>query len=391
LIRLIKPICDFVVLVTTKIAIGLFQAFLLFTGQQWTIVHGKIESLKKVKESLASHGVHHFNSLAEVEKFKREYEQKRRNISKEVIRKFEAELTELIAKEQEQRVFFHKLKKNLEESNQQKINEIARAYQTQKSQQKKLWLGNMLNRAFCIFLNVRNAFWEQIRKKKAKRIISSFGRKLWEINNQITEYQTKRDTLISSRISVQTKDLQRTHQVIKEINPLIAGAIGENLVEKELRKLSDDNILINDFSVAFDPPLYNRKAQDQIFSIQVDHLLISRAGVFVIETKNWSETSLERYDMRSPVEQVRRTGYALYVMLNSRSSFKYGLKHHHWGDKKIPVKNLIAMIHTKPKEEFKYVQIKTLNELTSYISYFDPIFSPNEVLGIFEFQRRKIK
>lgn len=37
------------------------------------------------------------------------------------------------------------------------------------------------------------------------------------------------------------------------------------------------------------------------------------------------------------------------------------------------------MINEKPKEEFKYVKVKTLKELNKYLEYFEPIFSDLEV------------
>ena len=97
---------------------------------------------------------------------------------------------------------------------------------------------------------------------------------------------------------------------------------------------------------------------------------------------------MQRYDLRSPVEQIRRSGYALFVLLNNNTNRMYGLKSHHWGEKQIPVRNLITLIQSKPKEQFKYVQVKTLNELNSYLTYFDPIFSSQEVSGIADYLRR---
>ncbi len=55
------------------------------------------------------------------------------------------------------------------------------------------------------------------------------------------------------------------------------------------------------------------------------------------------------------------------------------LKKHHWGDKQVPIRNLIVMINNKPREKFKFVQIKTLNELNRYINYFEPILDDKEV------------
>jgi hypothetical protein len=40
------------------------------------------------------------------------------------------------------------------------------------------------------------------------------------------------------------------------------------------------------------------------------------------------------------------------------------------------------MINNRPKERFKYVQVKMVKELNDYISHFEPIFSDEEVQNI---------
>lgn len=74
--------------------------------------------------------------------------------------------------------------------------------------------------------------------------------------------------------------------------------------------------LINDFSVKFNRPIYNKAEGDRIFSVQVDHVLIGRSGIVLLETKNWSRASVQNLDMRSPVDQIKRTSFALFVLLN---------------------------------------------------------------------------
>lgn len=83
--------------------------------------------------------------------------------------------------------------------------------------------------------------------------------------------------------------------------------------------------------------------------------------------------------MRSPIEQVSRTGYALYVLLNSRKGVAgIRLVKHHWGERRIPIRSIVVMINEKPDEDFKYVKVKTLKELNSYIEFFQPILSDDE-------------
>ena len=159
--------------------------------------------------------------------------------------------------------------------------------------------------------------------------------------------------------------------------------MGEHKVVKELANLSDENILINDFTLSFHPAIYNRQENDYIKSIQIDHLLVTPSGVFIIETKNWSEKSLASLDLRSPIQQIKRTSFALFnILTGDISKCRINLKRHHWGDRKILIKNVIVMTNSKPNEEFQYVKVLTVNELLNYVKYFKPIFTSSETEAI---------
>lgn len=178
-------------------------------------------------------------------------------------------------------------------------------------------------------------------------------------------------------------ELERKKATIDGLNSFIYGALGEQKVVKRIEVLSDEYFLINDFTVSFSPALYNKKENDYIKSVQIDHILVAPSGIFLIETKNWSEKSLENLSLRSPVEQIKRASFALFYLLNNEiSNYHLSLDRHHWGDKKIPIKNLIVFTNTKPKEEFQYVKILTINELLSYVDYFKPMFSYTETKRI---------
>jgi hypothetical protein len=181
----------------------------------------------------------------------------------------------------------------------------------------------------------------------------------------------------------QLKELERKKRVIDEINTFIYGALGEQSVVRELENLPDEYFLINDFSLSFPTPIYNRQENDYIKSIQIDHVLISPSGIFLIETKNWSKQSLNNPSLWSPVQQIKRANFALFKILTKEiTNSRLNLKRHHWGDRKIPIRNLIVLINLKPNEEFQYVKILTVKELLSYIKYFKPTFSNKETTEI---------
>lgn len=181
-------------------------------------------------------------------------------------------------------------------------------------------------------------------------------------------------------------ELDRKKKIIDDLSSYIYGALGEQKVVRALESLSDEYFLINDFSISFSKPLYYSQEHSYIKSIQIDHILVAPSGVFLIETKNWSEKSMESLSLRSPVDQIKRTSFTLFKLLNNEIENNHiRLEKHHWGDKRISIRNLIVLINTKPKEEFQYVKILGLNELKGYVAYFKPVFSNTETQIITEF------
>ena len=75
----------------------------------------------------------------------------------------------------------------------------------------------------------------------------------------------------SKIISQEYVDLKNLN---KKYNDYDKGLIGESTVTEMLKKLEYDNYLINDVTL------------DKAFG-NIDHILISRYGIFIIETKNW--------------------------------------------------------------------------------------------------------
>ncbi|MCR9017514.1 nuclease-related domain-containing protein [Aquiflexum gelatinilyticum] len=194
------------------------------------------------------------------------------------------------------------------------------------------------------------------------------------------------DEAIRQSYQYPLSELERKKTRIDELNSFIYGALGEQKVVKALETLSDEYFLINDFTVSFSPAIYNRQENDYINSVQIDHILVAPSGIFLIETKNWSEKSLENLNLRSPVQQIKRASFVLFKLLNNEmSNYHLRLDRHHWGDKKVSIRNLIVLTNTKPKEEFQYVKVLAINELLGYINFFKPIFSNSETRRIADF------
>jgi len=351
-----------------------------------TIVVGQIEPLKKLKEILSKNGIAKFNSIGEINKFIKNYEAEKKEIPSIVENSLDEEIKNLHSSQIKSQEIYDDLKAAT-------LNELNLEIKRLEEVSRRAVVISNINLLYKIlyYLNIKilankKSYLEKNAEKIVRQKTHTAEHEVIKVKNELNDYVVNRGKIISGRCEESYKELDSTKKVVDGLYTLIAGAIGENAVVNELQKLSDSHYLINDFSLEFDPPIYNKKEDDRIFSIQIDHLLICPSGVFLLETKNWGKQSLNNLDLRSPVEQILRTSYALFVLLNSESRFnKITLARHHWGSKKIPIRNVIIMTNEKPKEEFKHVKVLAVNELNGYVKYFDQIFNEAEVKSVFDY------
>lgn len=346
-----------------------------------TLVYGKVEALNKVKYTLEQKGVSSFKSIRDINLFLDSYDTEINKINGLVKADFLSEIEEISEQRSLLEEYYNRQKKEKEDLLESEIAKLRTRVGYLES--KRLW--GIIQKSILV---LRLKRFERRFDLIIARQISSEKKNFKRIDLKVRKLEENKDEIISERIFSKQKDLKYIKRVVDELYPVIAGAVGESLVEKELQKLSDDYILVNDFSLEFNPPIYNKRENDRIFSVQIDHLLISKSGIFVLETKNWSKKSLIDLDLRSPVKQILRSSYALFVLLNSNRQVKnrrVRLKYHHWGEKQIPIRNVIVMINQKPRENFKHVQVKRLDELIRYVEYFEPIMDNSEVNNIYEY------
>lgn len=355
-------------------------------------VYNTIGSLTALKEFLAENDVHDFNSIKEIIAFQESVVSLEYRILAKHEQKIREEMASLKIDLLDLSVQIEAKRKASEETLGQEIAmlEAQKAALSAHSQdgvfKKLLRLFNQFRLERSIELKKRN--YEIMLHEVLDQLINEHQAKTARL--QLIENNF--DEAVKKSASSDQSELERTKRVVDKCNPLIYGAYGEMKVVKVLESLPDDFVLINDFSCSFYPAIYNKQENDYIKSVQIDHILVGPPGVFIIETKNWSAKSLEDYSLRSPVQQIKRTSYALFLLLNNEiSGHRMYLNTHHWGEKKISIKNLIVFTNTKPAMEFKYVKVLSVNELLRYINYFKPIFSGREVQGIADFLLSKCR
>lgn len=180
--------------------------------------------------------------------------------------------------------------------------------------------------------------------------------------------------------------LKKVQQIIEENGTYYAGAKGEQLVVEELKQLPDTYTVVNDYRRNFYPGIYRRETEDFIKSVQVDHVVIGPTGLYLIETKFWKQKSVESYDLRSPVEQLKRTNYAIFCLLNEaikRGELTSFIER--WGLQKISPKNLLLMVGHPIEKDFYFVKVRSLKNANSSIIYGKQVFSADQIKELVDY------
>ena len=164
---------------------------------------------------------------------------------------------------------------------------------------------------------------------------------------------------------------QQNFSYYKQIKPYHIGATGEQKAIVELQKLPNNYSLINNVRVVFDTPIKIKSTNKQIHSIQVDHVLIGPPGIFLIETKYWSEQTVTKTNLDSPIEQIVTYGQAMFKFLNNAIRTKKIEFGDSWGSRMIPVKNILLMIGAKPEKEYQFVKMLDLESINNYIAFLE--------------------
>jgi hypothetical protein len=135
-----------------------------------------------------------------------------------------------------------------------------------------------------------------------------------------------------------------------------AGAEAELSVIDQLRELPPSIVVFND--VRLRATRHINYEGSALVSAQLDHVVLTPAGVLIIETKRWSRRFVESGDFFDPFEQVSRASYLCYDLLRE----EFG---------KTRVRSIIACMGDLPDApRDSYIKVVRTERLNGYISAF---------------------
>jgi len=131
-------------------------------------------------------------------------------------------------------------------------------------------------------------------ENKIKQIDDGFfaGLKKWNYKRQVKKFDKARE------------------------NPLHPGTSGETKVIEELIKLNDNYHVLCGVRIGL-PYYVKYKGRKNLRSAQMDLVVVSPKGVYMIEVKNWSDNYVKNNNNLSPYEQTERAGRVLWIALQN--------------------------------------------------------------------------
>ncbi len=206
------------------------------------------------------------------------------------------------------------------------------------------------------------------------------------LNEQIIDKKTNSEKWVTKYSEEDLYKAEQTLHILESNEQLLYGAVGEERAFEELKKLPDSYVVINNLTQDFSYPIHDKRNGDKIYSIQIDHIVIGPTGLFIIETKNWGQSSKNNTNLFSPSKQVQRHSFALFVLLNQAienghlESFRIG-----YSNQKISPKNIVLWMSNKPEEDYQYVKFVNTNEINDYITSGNIIYNHEQIRELEEY------
>ena len=317
-------------------------------------VYGQIGMLTQLVNKLGENGIHYFQTMDDIRVFRHGYKQSLESIKKKHAYFLQQEITNLES-------LSNKLSYEIENSLKHKLEKLRISFSEDENPQ-------------TFFERITLFFKRKIRLQKSRNVLSIISKKNKEnsqIKQDIKKLRNNPKQWIATSAFYEIQEQERILSVFKENKKLFYGAENEERTAQELSKLPDTYTVIHDYQLEFQQPIYDRKNDARIYSIQIDHLVIGPTGIYLIETKNWSETPIQNCDLYSSVQQLQRQNLSIYVLLNQAIEDNYVRGFYQLLDnRKISPKSILLFMNHKLNEEnkeYEYVQMLSLPEVVRYI------------------------
>jgi len=188
--------------------------------------------------------------------------------------------------------------------------------------------------------------------------------------NHLQHQKTRAVESKTAVVKAGCRTLSDNKQFLKEKEPFLIGARGEEEVIRQLSFLPDTYHVLNDVNLHFDRAIYWKKYRQYVKNCQIDHVVVGPTGLFLLETKNWRRKNLE-IGSENVIFQVQRANLALW----------YYLKDYYWRNEHPKISSVIVSMYgfSKNQKSDPYINAMTPDRLCSFIAGRDSQFSESDI------------
>jgi len=323
-------------------------------------VIGTSQAWSHIVETLASRNLT-VNKIEDIQQLLKQKSSEYEKEKEEAIKNFECELEQTIRNFNETKASFQSTLESLKKESDSQIELIEIAIQILEDERR--FIKRIINKS-----RIRE-YRKQIHNIKARhnRYFQNLQASIIDKQKDIEFRKSNRGKTIEDQCQKTKGDINYIEQALS--SPFRAGAAAELELIELLSKLPESFYIINDVELVLKNGI--QFDGEWLQSAQIDHLIVSPAGVFVIETKNWSKEFSEYGDYFDPYQQVKRSSYLCYKLLQN----KFG------GTK---VRSIIAYKGTIPnKPDDSNAKVLQFNKVNSYIlSFKEKVFSDDQIKEI---------
>jgi len=196
------------------------------------------------------------------------------------------------------------------------------------------------------------------------------NKKSREYLKRIDHLDKNRDAIIENNLLYLYREKDVLDRLTREYRSELKGYYGELLVMDTLERLGDEYYVLSDVRITRE---FGHKFDGKMLkSARVDHVVVSRKGVYCIETKNWN-MKWKSEDRPTPGEQARRASYLLYRYLKYTCDIP-----------RIRVMSIVLYTNSTIKGKEDFVRFLRYEDFPAYLEARQEILSDEEVKRVVE-------
>lgn len=349
------------------------------------IIHGKSGAEGKLLELSKEHGFR-FQNIRDIKDTKAKLKKALSEKEVEVKREIEEEIDDLKKKSTE-------IKGSIERKSEEIREDIKIEMEKIKDEVKSLKSGTGITKIFTSFINSikkwrgkrRYMYLKHNPKKETRKRLMPVYKELSKAEKGLNFLEENFQEELNLRLAPIKDKFDRIERITG--SKKFKGATGEVEVIRHLEKLSDNFHVFNDYTVELKE--WIKVKGENRRTAQLDHVVVGPTGVYVVETKNWSKSYVDKRftdNKHTPYDQVDSARYLLYRELNS---LRYGnifqKIYYRLANKEIKVRAIVAVSGSKiPLENKRFTKALFPNKIPDYMQNSKYRFPKNKAIEVID-------